>query len=77
MAIYRQYGFVGVATSTGVTVPGILAGDRLVSITKLDNGQDFRNAFGLVSPTDNVVFQISGTDLSASTFLALVEREAA
>ena len=72
---YLSTTFQGSNGPGGVSAPGILAGDRVLNVVRLDvAGQGFVSSFGAFAPADATLFQTSASDLSAQSFLASVER---
>jgi hypothetical protein len=86
MRTYRLFVFAGVDTSGGapgpISVPGVVAGDLLVSITYsqpsgiLTSLGDASGNFYPVAPANDTIMQLPSIgDLTSNVITALVERE--
>ena len=57
-----------------ITTGAVLAGDTILSIVDIATGVDSKSSFGPVIPALGHIAQISGSDLSGNTYVALIAR---
>ena len=66
--------FTGLSDRGVAVADGLLAGDRITSISNMATGTSHVADFGSFIPADGYIAQIRSVDLSAQLFVVCVER---